>query len=56
MPASPRRGGAEALGQNIFERGLRTISNDVAAREQLRKLVALLEEGLSDFVYLDLFF
>ena len=42
------KGGAEALGQNIFERGLRTISNDVAAREQLGKLVALLEEGLSD--------
>jgi hypothetical protein len=42
------KGGPEGLGQGIFERGLRTISNDVGAREQLGKLVGLLEEGLSD--------
>jgi hypothetical protein len=42
------KGGPEALGQSIFERGLRTISNDAAARQQLVDLVALLEEGLAD--------
>jgi hypothetical protein len=45
---SSYKGGPEALGQSIFERGLRTISNDAAARQQLVDLVALLEEGLAD--------
>jgi hypothetical protein len=45
---SSYKGGPEALGQSIFERGLRTISNDAAARQQLVDLVAMLEEGLAD--------
>ena len=39
--------GSEVLGQNIFERGLRSITNDPAARAQLLKVYELLEEGLS---------
>ena len=41
------KAGSEVLGQNIFERGLRSITNDPAARAQLLKVYELLEEGLS---------
>ena len=41
------KAGSEVLGQNIFERGLRSITNDPAARAQLVKVYELLEEGLS---------
>ena len=44
----PDKAGSEVLGQNIFERGLRTITNDPAARAQLVKVYELLEEGLSE--------